>query len=266
VSPTITPSLTPTPTQAVIPTDPTLEIYYQGGVASADYFNPVPANGDTFTQWKDSSASAHNANAIGGASTRPEWYSNIQNGLGGVLFNGTSTGLSVNPLTDLASISGETIIVVAKSLNTSSAEQYIQGGEDGNTGLNSVFIRQSGGTYNIAEGGGFAVVAGSPVDTNSHILSVVFSGTGVNDAERLRFRIDGSDQSLAFTSSVGTTTSPLTDYIFLGVSYTSVPSGIEQYFYSGYIFDVLVYSRALTPFELDSVESYLSNKWNIPLV
>ena len=267
LTPTYTPTYTPTPTQAVIPSDPTLEIYYQGGVSSGTYFNPVPASGSTFTQWKDSSSSAHNANPIGGGSgPAPEWWSNVQNGLGGVYFNGTTDGLSVNPLTDLQSKSGETVILVVKSLNSSATGQYIQGGEDGNTGLDSVFIRQSGGTYNIAEAGGFGVVAGTPVDLNPHILSLVFSGSGVNDAERLKFRIDGSEQSLAFTSSVGTTTNALTTYLYLGVSYTGASSGVTQYFYNGFIFDVLVYSRALTTSELDSVESYLSNKWNISLV
>ena len=172
----------------------------------------------------------------------------------------------MNPITDFQSISGETIILVAKSLNTGITAQYIQGGEDQNTGLNAVYLRQSGGTYNVAEAGGFAVVSGTTVDLNPHIFSIVFSGTAIGDSNRLKFRIDGSDQSLAFTSSVGTTTSPLTNIVFLGVSYTSVTAGVQQYFYNGYLFDVLAYSRALSESELDSVELYLSNKWNIPLV
>ena len=90
-----------------------LKFYYQGQDGS--YFNPVPDSGDTFTQWQDSSANAHNANPIGGgAGPSPEWWSNVQNGLGGVYFNGTTDGLSVNPLTDLQSVTGQTIIIVAK--------------------------------------------------------------------------------------------------------------------------------------------------------
>jgi len=264
ITPTITQTLTPSPTQAVIPSDPTLEIYYQGDLDT--YFTPTPTSGDTFNQWEDSSASAHNANPIGGGSgPAPEWWSNVQNGLGGVYFNGTTDGLSVNPLTDLQGISGQTLVIVVRSLNPTADSQYIQGGEDGNTGLNSLFIRQSGGTYNIAEAGGFALSGGQPVDENPHILSVVYSGTGSNDAERLKFRIDGVEQGLAFTSPVDTQTSPLTTYAFMGVSYTTQVSGNEQYFYNGFIFDVLVYSRALPPSELNSVETYLSNKWAITI-
>ena len=263
ITPTVTPTMTPTPTQAVIPTDPTLEIYYQGSLAT--YFTPTPTSGSTFNQWVDSSSNAHNANPICG-SCKPEWWSNVQNGLGGAYFNGTTMGLSVNPLTDLQSINGETIIVVAKTLNTSSTSQYIQGGEDGNTGLNSVFLRQSGGTYNIAEAGGFGVVSGTPVDLNPHIFSIVFSGSGANNSDRLKLRIDSVEQSINFTSNVGTTTSSVIDYVFLGVSYTEPAAGTEQYYYNGLLFDVLVYSRALPPSELDAVESYLSNKWNIPLI
>lgn len=265
VTPSFTPTLTPSPTQAVVPSDPTLEIYYQGSLAT--FFTPTPTSGSTFTQWVDSSSSAHNANPIGGGPTpAPEWWSNVQNGLGAVYFNGTTDGLSVNPLTDLQNNSGQTIVIVAKSLNSSATGQYIQGGEDQNTGLNSVFLRQSGGTYNVAEAGGFAAVNGTPVDTNPHILTIVFSGTGLTDSDRLKFRIDSVEQSMAYLSPVGTTTSSLTTYAFMGVSYTPVTAGTEQYFYNGFLMDVLVYSRALTSFELDSIEIYLSNKWNIPLL
>ena len=262
-TPSLTPTLTPSPTQAVIPSDPTLEIYYQGSLAT--YYTPTPDSGDTFTQWVDSSSSAHNANAICG-SCKPEWWSNVQNGLGGTYYDGISMGSSVNPLTDLAAKSGETIIVVARVLNTGATEQYIQGGSDGNTGLDSVYLRQSGGTYNIAEAGGFGVVSGTPVDLNSHIFSIVFSGSGTNNSDRLKFRIDSVEQTMTFTSNVGTTTSALTDYIFMGVSYTPQAAGTTQFYYNGFLLDVLVYSRALDSFELDAIESYLSNKWAIPLL
>ena len=263
ITPSISVSITPSPTQAVIPSDPTLEIYYQGSLAT--YYTPTPNSGDTFTQWVDSSSSAHNANAICG-SCKPEWWSNQQNGLGGTYYDGISMGSSVNPLTDLASKSGETIIVVARVLNTATTEQYIQGGQDGNTGLNSVYLRQSGGTYNVAEAGGLGVVSGTPVDINPHIFSIVFSGSGTSNADRLKFRIDSVEQTMTFPSNVGTTTSSLTNYIFMGVSYTPQAAGTEQYYYNGFLFDVLVYSRALSPSELDAIESYLSNKWNIPLL
>jgi len=51
----------------------------------------------------------------------------------------------------------------------------------------------------------------------------------------------------------------------LGVSYTSDVAGIEQYYYNGFIFDVLIYSRALGIAELTVVENFLSNKWGIPV-
>ena len=260
VTNTVTPTVTPSPTQAVIPSDPTLEIYYQGDLAS--YFTPTPDSGDTFNQWEDSSANAHNANPIGGGSgPAPEWWSNVQNGLGGVYFNGTTDGLSVNPITDLQSVTGQTIIVVAKSLNPSSTGQYIQGGEDGNTGLDEVFIRQSGGTYDIRTA--FGGATGGVVDGNTHILTTVFSGSGVSNSDRLKFRIDSCEQTLSFNSSISATTSSLTDYVFMGVSYSNAVSGVEQYYYNGFIFDVLVYSRALSVTELTTVENYLSNKWSI---
>ena len=257
---TVTPTQTITPTQAIVPSDPTLEIYYQGSLAT--YFSPTPSSGNTFTQWVDSSSSAHNANAVGG-SNKPQWWSNQQCGLGGVYFNGTSMGLSVNPLTDLQSKAGETIIVVARTLDSGTTQQYIQAGEDGNTGILETFIRQSGSTYNIAMGGGFAT--GGVVTTGTTILSVKFDGTQTGNSNRMKFRINGCEQSLNFITNVGTITSSLTSYVFLGVSYSEVPSGVLQYWYNGLLFDVLVYSRALTDTELSVVETYLSNHWCISI-
>jgi hypothetical protein len=183
--------------------------------------------------------------------------------LGGVYFNGTSDGLSVNPLTDLSSKSGQTIIMVVKTLNTTSTAQYIQGGSDGNTGLDATYIRQSGSTYDLAVGGGFAT--GGVVDGNPHILSYVFSGTATGNSNRLKFYKDGTEQTLTFTTNIGTTTNALIDYVFLGVSYTSAAAGVPQFYYNGFLFDVLAYSRALTSSELSTVQSFLSNKWNIPI-
>ena len=100
--------------------------------------------------------------------------------------DGTNDGLSVNPITDLASKSGQTILIVAKTLDTSRTAQYIQAGEDGNTGLDDTYIRQSGGTYNIALGGGFAT--GSVVDGGIHILTVRFDGTQTGNSNRLKFK------------------------------------------------------------------------------
>jgi len=154
--------------------------------------------------------------------------------------------------------------MVVKTLNSTNTAQYIQGGSDGNTGLDATYIRQSGSTYNIAAGGGFAT--GGVVNTNPHIISYVFSGTGVTNQDKLKFYIDGSGQTLTYITNVGTTTNALLDYVFLGVSYTGAPAGTTQFFYNGFLFDVLAYSRALSPSELQSVQQYLSNKWNIPLL
>jgi len=112
-------------------------------------------------------------------------------------------------------------------------------------------------------GGGFAT--GGVVNTNPHILSYVFSGTATGNTDRLKFYIDGSGQTLNYITNVGTITNPLLDYVFMGVSYTGAASGTAQFFYNGFLFDVLAYSRALSPTELQNVHRFLSNKWNIPI-
>ena len=75
--------------------------------------------------------------------------------------------------------------------------------------------------------------------------------------------MNGTLQSLGFVSNVGTTTSSLVNYLFLGVSYTGAPAGSPQFYYNGFLFDVLVYSRALSTSELNNTNKYLSTKWGI---
>lgn len=250
----------PQPTQSIAISDPTLKIFYQSN--SPSFFAPTPTSGSSFTQWYDSSVNVNNANTIYDKSGHsPEWWGNVQNGLGGVYFNGTTDGLNVDPLTDLTSKSGQTVIMVVKSLNPTYTGQYIQGGGYGNTGLEETYLRQSGSTYNLAVGGGFAT--GGVVDTNPHILTYVFSGSAVGNSDRLKFYKDGDQQTLTFITNIGTTTSSLLDYLFLGVSYTV--SGNTQFFYNGFLLDVLIYSRALSPSEINTVQNYLSNKWNISI-
>ena len=83
--------------------------------------------------------------------------------------------------------------------------------------------------------------------------------------DKLKFYIDGSEQTLTYTTNVGTTTDALLDYVFLGVSYTAVAAGLPQFYYNGFLFDVLAYSRALSFAEIQIVQTFLSNKWNIPI-
>jgi hypothetical protein len=71
---------------------PNLEVFYDGSAATVSTFNSgVIASGTEITSWHNNGGlSSHDWNSTGGA--RPEWFSNIKNGLGVVRFNGTTVG------------------------------------------------------------------------------------------------------------------------------------------------------------------------------
>ena len=69
-----------------------------------------------------------------------------------------------------------------------------------------------GGTYNVALAGGFA--SGGIVDNKAHVIMLVFNGGGTNNSDRLKLIIDGVEQTLTFTSNVGTLTSAIITYVF----------------------------------------------------
>ena len=254
---TITPTQTPTPTPEPTPlppspSDPTLEINYD---ASTNLnFVGAATSGATFTQWTDLSSAAHNANPIGGATTRPQWWSNVQNSSGGTWFDGTSDGLSVNPFVDLQNSTGATFVWVGKTFNPSSTQQMSMGESGSST--NEIYIRLSGGTYQVGSAGGLATTT-TAVDTNFHIHTLVFDGTQTGNSNRLKFYIDGVLQNLTFVSNVGTTISNTVDGIYLGVDFG------EVYYFSGFILQYLIYSRPLSGNNLEGLTIWLQDRWAI---
>ena len=250
-----TPTLTPSPTQAIIPSDPSLSIYYDASLTSN--FVGVTDSGDTFTQWTDSSATAHNANPIGGATTRPAWWSEVVCGLGGVKFDGNSDGLSVNPIPDIGNIQGFTAIVLGQLTDNVTTQQFITSGI-GSQSVNNSNLRVSGGTFVVGAADGIGQT--SPIaDTNPHMWSIVFDGSGITNSDKLKFYIDGLEEPLDYLSNVGEVTDPSIDSFYIGVDRVGVSN--FQYYYSGFMFEVLLWTRTLTDSELSATHNYLINKW-----
>ena len=255
VTPTHTPTVTPSPTQAIVPTDPTLNILYDA--SSSSNFVGVTSSGDTFTQWTDSSATAHNANPIGGASNRPAWWTNVVCGNAGVKFDGVDDRLGVNPITDIAGITGFTMTIAGQLTSTASTQQFITSGI-GNSSTNNSNFRLSGGTFVVGAANGTAQTS-QIADTNPHIWTMVFDGTQSTNADKLKFFTDGTQESLTFLSNVGTSTNASIDSLYIGVDRINVST--FQYYYSGFMFEALLWTKVLTPSELNAVHNYLDNKW-----
>lgn len=263
-TPTPTATSTPTPTPTPIPpvsSDPTLQIWYDASDVTT--FNPSGANGTVITQWSDKSSTAHNATPISGSpGVRPAVIYNVKNGKSALHFDGTD-GLAVNMSTNLQSLSGSTMIVVCKadSLGIANQEQHFVEGAvvqgSSYTPLDAYSLILNGTTgYNIFFAGGKAV-SNATADTNFHIHSVVFDGSQSTNNTKLKHRVDGVDRTLTFSQNVGTATSALINAIAIGAQ------GDNTANLTGYIGEILIYTRTLSVSEITNTENYLKTKWGI---
>lgn len=260
-TPTSTETPTPTPTPTEVPIDATnlnLQIWYDG--ADITQFQPTnPTDGGTITQWNDKSAIAHNANPTGGSiSVRPSYEVDELCGKSGVYFDG-SDGLSVNPITELQSLTGMTVFIVLRFSDTISQQTvYKSQNSDGTAGDLYLFRENTGQIFfNFTNGGSNLRQTQSPVitDTNAHLITMTFNGNSTDHSLREKLWIDGVSVPLHSNTTIGSTTPSNLSTLFIGINET-----LNAHM-NGYIFEMLVFDRELTSGQRTSVESQLNNKW-----
>jgi len=228
-----------------------LESWYDG--SDGLYFVPQsPSDGQTFTQWKDKSAFAHNANPIGGATTRASYQTNEQNTLSVVRFDGND-GLDINPYSSLASAPALAVFVVMKMTATAGNPVVFST----NTGVTALTYDTASSKFLVKAAGGIGT---STVANNSaafHIHTFAFDGSQTTNAASLKYRYDKTDITLNFgATTVGDTLSASNTRLYIGNN-----NGAN--FYTGDIAEFLIFTHVLTATEIINVENYLSNKWGI---
>lgn len=228
---------------------PNLQVWYDA--TDGAVFTPSnPTDNSTFTQWGDKSAFAHNANPSGGATVRPTYQTNEQNGLSVVRFDGVNDNLTINPATWAASLSGFTIYLVAKITNTTGTRTITSSDQNGQK------IYWNGSNWAVSTSGGIGVSTVTADTTKFKIFGLIYDGTLTGNANRLKFRYNETEQTLTFTGTVSATTSASTSVLNIGWYNNS------EYF-AGDVGEVLYFSRAATVSEIGGIESYLSNRWAI---
>jgi len=241
---------------------PSLNLWYNASASatningvSTNNFNTAVVNTTPISAWSDLSGTGHPANVTGGNGPRPTYATNIENGLGMLQYTAAnSSNLDINPISWAQSLPGFTVYVIARP--TSYAAQFPLATSDVGGGI------KYDGTYMAAGAAGGVGQAQSWIKSpGSHVFGMIFDGTQTGNANRLKFRIDGTDQTLTFTGTVGTTTSASASYFFIGGENRS---GVTLGFMDGYIGEVMMWTRTLTLSEQLGVESYLKQKWNIP--
>ena len=248
ITPTQTNTGTPAPTPAApVPADATLGGWY----SPSSTFSPSNASGTLITQWGDLSNANHNLNSTGGPE-KPRISGNTQNGLLSVQYDGTSDYETINPFTQIGGASGVTIFLVCK-FNATGGTQVVT---STSTGGSQLAISGATSRYNLTFASGIGTDTGSTVDTNFHIHTMAFNGSGIGNSDRLIYRRDKVQRTLGYTGTVGTVTGAGTIF---SLGATTVPSN----FFNGYVGELIIYTRALTTVEIQSTENYLSNKWAI---
>lgn len=235
-------------------TDPTklvnLQVWYNADVSNTTNFGTAPANGGDVTAWKDRSGTGHDCNQSGNASVKPNWYSNVQNGLGVLRFNGSSEAMNINPIAFMQSLSGFTMMVVAKSSSLAAAFDLTS------SDVGGFRIFHNGTNWGVSTSGGTGTSTATGETTKFHIYTQVFDGTAADNDSRLKFRLDGTQQTLSWSGTVGTTTSASAARFYLAVDST----GAAKYF-NGDIGELLMFTRTLNTNELLATEAYLKYHW-----
>ena len=189
------------------------EIWYDG----ADYSKFQPSSiasdissAEAITQWNDKSATAHNANNYTGTtSARPTYIgtlsSEVQNGNTSVNFNASNNqGLEIaltgsgNWFFGLTSV---TIFMVFKYVNpiTDNLTIWSSSQNDLNLAVSSVTNNLIMSSPKITPDPSYNVDISYNLSANTWIqTSTIFDGAGATDSDRLKFRINGIQQSLSF--------------------------------------------------------------------
>ena len=244
---------------------PNLEVWYDASQSLASTFNSgVITSGTEISAWHNGGGlNSHDWNSVGGK--RPEWFSNIQNGLGAVRFNGTSAGsptgedadtdesLSINPIAYLQSLPAATMVILFRTLTTAAGRRILT-----SSNTNGFQWGQNGSQWIGQFAGGTFSVNTATTDTSFHHVVITFDGAQTGDSNRLKIRLDGADTPVTFTTSVNPTTSASASSFYGGVDSTG-----NSNFWIGDMGELMVFTRALKTMEIVAIEEYITKKWAV---
>lgn len=195
------------------------------------------SDGNSVSTWSDLSQFGRDVTE---ATNPPTYKTGIVNGLPVVRFDGSNDRLRFAG-DNVADTFAQPNTVVAVVHNSSSGTVY----HGSNTGDRATLL-VNGGEWAIFAGDQVRK-SGVTVDTDVHVISVIFDGA----SSELWY--DGADNSPS--SSPGTEEFRL---IHIGVN----AGGSAEYF-NGDICEIIVYDNTLTASERQQVEAYLLHKWGI---
>lgn len=248
---------------------PNLSLWYNasasttvvGGVTTNN-FNSAVVNGTAISSWIDLSGAGHAANVNGGVTREPNYAIPIVGSLGAVLYTSANQeNLDINPIAWMSTLAGFTIYTIARPTNLPGTIFPLTV-TDTSTG-----IWWNGTDWSVGVTAGNRGTVALTNNTNTfHMYGMVYNGSQTGNANRLKFRYDGNDQTLSFTGTIPATTGSPSYFFFGGNNRSGGTGGATAGTYiDGYIGEVLIWTRTLTPAEVVSVERYISTKWGITI-
>ena len=214
----------------------------------------ITLNGSTVSSWSDKSGNGYNATQATSAN-QPTYDSTSKS----LVFNGTTTFLSVNAPNILRNVPGATVFIVRKYTNITDANTIAFAVSTG-VGNARTVIGQSVGQSRT---GGRRLDADSYVNSTHSVTTVLTLECFVQDWANASWIVyeQGTTATTALSGTITAGNSSDTASstgVFVGIN----ASGNTQYL-NGNIYELIVYPSALSPMQRQVIEGYLASKWGL---
>jgi len=204
------------------------------------------SSGAVVSQWNDKSGNGYNASQA----TVAKQPSRVTSPSIGVDFDGSNDVLSTT-----ASFNGSafTTFIIARDYNNAAV---LIGAGSGGTDIYWPYTQPSTLYWQIDSAWGLNSSITFPSGLSN--LEVRYNGGGAANADRMKGRFNGSEITLTFTGTIGSTLSRSGQSSAIGAyNFTPVLA------FSGIISEIISYNKVLDATELTQVRDYLSAKWSI---
>lgn len=221
-----------------------LQIWYDA--ADNTLFKPGNISDDgSIQQWLDKSSYAHNLNGVG--NTKPLYQTEPSLNNLSIVEIRNATFFSINPITWVNNLSGFTYFILFRTTKINQPQIISQT----NNNIFSITV-QPDMRINIPFNNGVGVIDDIVLDTNWHLITMVYDGNQLTNNEKLKIKFDGQYTPLTFTGTIPATT---------GTNNTDLYMGDETQSFVGYVAETLIYSATLSSVNINDMEQYLSDKW-----
>ena len=216
----------------------------------------VVLNGTTVSQWNDQSGNGNNA-IQGTANAQPLYVENVLNGLPTLRFDGGNDlmNITTNLMNGISAYTCFSVIKYTYNTNNTLISGNLAGGNS-ESFLNYAYIFAANTLYgNLTLRNGMGYIE-NDCYTNFNVLSQNFNGNGTGNSGKLKIYKNGTNLSLTYLGTVPSTTLANTS-LLIG---REVPNNNWM---NGDIAEIIFYNSALSDYNRQQVEKYLSSKYNI---